>query len=129
MTRLLIAALLALLPLLGLAQTVPGSATLTWTLPTVSPANALTGVEVHWSTAPILDTDLTRVAQVTLPGTAVTTAQTIPVTNGQTLYFRLRAVNATGKSGYSNQASKLIDVPQAPGVPTSLTVTLIINTP
>ena len=131
-------ALLALFALtvasLAYAQTVPGSATLTWTNPTTSVdgvpltgANALTGIEVHWATAPIADTDLTRTAQVTLTGTAQTTQQTIQVTNGSTLYFRVRAVRGTEKSGYSNQASKLIALSTVPGVPTSLTVTIVIG--
>ena len=119
---------------LAYAQTVPGSATLTWTNPTTSVdgvpltgANALTGIEVHWATAPIADTDLTRAAQVTLTGTAQTTQQTIQVTNGSTLYFRVRAVRGTEKSAFSNQASKLIQLSTVPGMPTTLTVTIVIQ--
>jgi predicted phage tail protein len=110
------------------AQTVPGSATLTWTNPT--PANtesAITAIEVHWATAPIADTDLTRAPQVTLTGGPTTTAQTISVANGSTLYFRLRAVNAAGKSPFSAQVSKLISVPVVTGAPTSLTVTISVT--
>lgn len=121
-------------PRTAVAQTVNGSAVLQWTLPTTSTdgvpltgANALTGVEVHWSTTPIADTDLARAPQVTLPGTASTTTQSIPVTNGSTLYFRVRAVRGTEKSAFSNQASKLIQLSTVPGVPTSLTITLTIT--
>ena len=119
---------------LAMAQTVPGSAQLTWTLPTTSTdgvpltgANALTGVEVHWATAPIVDTALTRAPQVTLSGTSTTTTQTIQVANGSTLYFRLRAVRGTEKSAYSNEASKLIQLSTVPGVPSSLTISITIN--
>lgn len=111
------------------AQTVPGSATLTWTNPT---GQTLTGIEVHWATAPIADEAAceapctgSRAAQVTLSGTATTTSQTIQVANGSTLYFRVRAVAASGKSAFSNQASKAIAIP--PGAPTSLTVTITVT--
>lgn len=111
------------------AQTVPGSALLTWTNPT---GQTLTGIEVHWSTSPIADEAAceapcagSRAAQVTLSGTATTTSQTIQVANGSTLYFRVRAVAASGKSVFSNQASKAITIP--PGAPTSLTVTITIS--
>lgn len=111
------------------AQTVPGSAVLTWTNPT---GQTLTGIEVHWATSPIADEAAceapctgSRTAQVTLSGTATTTSQTIQVANGSTLYFRVRAVAASGKSAFSNQASKLIAIP--PGAPTSLTVTITIT--
>jgi predicted phage tail protein len=129
----LLAFFLAALSLFASAQTVPGTVVLTWTNPTTSidgvpltGANALTGIEVHWSTSPIADTDLSRVAQVTLSGTAQTTTQTIQVTNGQTLYFRVRAVRGAEKSGFSNQASKLVQLSTVPSVPTSLTVTITI---
>lgn len=120
--------LFALAPL-AQAQTVPGSAVLTWTNPT---GQTLTGIEVHWATSPIADEAAceapctgSRAAQVTLSGTATTTSQTIQVANGSTLYFRVRAVAASGKSAFSNQASKLIAIP--PGAPTSLTVTITIT--
>lgn len=134
MKKLLFLLLLLLVPMLAPAQTVPGQATLTWTLPTTSTdgvpltgANALTGVEVHWSTTAIADTDLTRAPQVTLTGTSTTTTQTIQVTNGSTLFFRVRAVRGTEKSGFSNQASKTIQLSTVPNTPTSLTVTIVIT--
>lgn len=127
---------LALLVVIGVAspanaQTVP--AVLTWTNPTTSvdgvpltAANALTGIEVHWSTSSIADTDLTRTPQVTL-GVVSTTTQNVAVANGSTLYFRLRAVNAGGKSGYSNQASKLIALSTMPFPPTNLNLTITVS--
>lgn len=134
MKKLLFLLLLLLVPMLAPAQTVPGQATLTWTLPTTSTdgvpltgANALTGVEVHWSTTAIADTDLTRAPQVTLTGTSTTTTQTIQVANGSTLFFRVRAVRGTEKSGFSNQASKTIQLSTVPNTPTSLTVTIVIT--
>lgn len=113
---------------MAFAQTVTGQATLTWVLPTVpNPASAITGIEVYASTSPIADTNTTLAPLVVLGPAATTTAQTIPVANGSTLYFRLKAVNAAGKSAFSNQASKLIDVAAPPGAPTSLTVTIAIT--
>lgn len=119
---------------MSFAQTVPGSASLTWTNPTTSVegvpltgANALTGIEVHWATAPIADTDLTRPGQVTLGATAQATQQTIQVANGSTLYFRVRAVRNADKSAFSNQASKLIALSTIPGPPTNLQLNLIIG--
>jgi hypothetical protein len=116
------------------AQTVPGSAVLTWTNPTTSTdglpltgANALTGIEVHWATAPIADADLTRAPQLTLGGTVATTTQTIQVANGSTLYFRLRAVRGTDKSAYSAQVSKAIVLSTVPGMPTGVTLSLTIT--
>lgn len=123
----LLVGLLCLAAGLAHAQTVAAGATLQWTNPTTTPGNALTAIEVHWSTAPIADADLTRAPQATLTGSPATSTHTISVTNGQTLYFRLRAVNATGKSAYSNQASKLVDVAMPPGVPSSLTVTIVVG--
>jgi predicted phage tail protein len=120
---------LALISPLAQAQTVPGSATLAWTNPT---GVTLTAVEVHWSTSPIADEVActlpctgARSAQVTLSGTAQTTSQTIQVSNGQTLYFRVRAVDGTRKSAFSNQASKLIELPL--GAPSSLTITIVVS--
>lgn len=126
----IIAALLALFSSLAQAQTVTGSAVLSWT----NPAGTLTGIEVHWATSPIPDEAAcgapcagTRAAQATLSGTTTTTSQTIQVTNGQTLYFRLKATDANGKSQFSNQVSKLISVPVLPGAPTSFTVTISVT--
>jgi hypothetical protein len=136
--RLFVVSLLALAALVWAgvsgAQTVPGRVDLTWTNPTTSidgvpltGANALTGIEVHWATAPIADTDLTRAAQITLPPTAQTTQQTIQVANGSTLYFRLRSVRGTEKSAFSNQASKLIQLSTVPKPPENLQLNLVIT--
>lgn len=131
---------LALVAGLSSAQTVPGTLNLSWTLPTVgcttgvSPCDnvpltgptALTGIEVYIDTAPISDT-YSGAAKVTLSATATTTTYNQSVTNGQTLYVRLKAVNANGKSVFSNQVSKLISLPVLPGTPTNVLITITIT--
>jgi predicted phage tail protein len=122
------------------AQSVPGKADLSWPAVTkgctvgITPcdevpldaASAITGYEIYASTAPIPD-DSVAAPVATVTGSTVTFPYSTTVTNGQTLYFRIRAVNAAGKSGFSVQASKLIVVPVLPGVPTSVTITLTIG--
>lgn len=115
----------------ALAQTVPVS--MSWTNPTASVdgvpltgANALTGIEVHWATAPIADNALTRAAQVTL-GLVAATTQQVAVSNGSTLYARVRALSAGGKSAYSNQASKLITLSTVPLPPTDLQMVITVS--
>lgn len=135
---LLVCSILFALP--GHAQTVTGDLTLEWVLPTLgctqgastcdaplTGANALTAVKVYVDTAPIADTS-TAAPKVTLGPTATTTTYTQQVTNGQTLYVRLKATNADGDSVFSEQVSKLIDLPVLPNVPTNVTITLVIKT-
>lgn len=133
-----IALLLAAGPLF--AQTVPGSLRADWTLPTtgcttgVSPCDnapltgtaALTGVEVYISTSPIPDSSL-MAPTLTLPAGATTASHTMQVANGSTLYVRTKAVNGSGKSAFSVQSTKLVQVPVIPGVPTNVTITLTIT--
>ncbi len=115
------------------AQAVPGSAALSWTLPTTSVdgvaltgTNALTGIEVYIATSPIADTS-SAAPTLTLSGSATSATHTMQVTNGATLYARLKAVNASGKSAFSNQVSKVVQLSTTPGVPTSVTITLQIG--
>ena len=119
------------------AQTVTGKLDLRWTLPTtgctvgVTPCDnapltadsALTAVNVYISTSPIPDNS--SMAPTLALGPSVTTAtHTLQVTNGATLYARVRAINSAGASGFSNQVSKPIVLPVAPGVPSGVTITL-----
>ena len=135
--RLLAALALLCLGFAAHAQTVTGKLDLSWQLPTtgctvgVTPCDnspltgtsALTAVNVYISTSPIPDNS--TMAPTLALGPAVTTAtHTMQVTNGATLYARVRAINSAGASGFSNQVSKLITLPVTPGVPTSVTITL-----
>src|SRR5512134_52238 len=103
------------------AQTVPGSLTLRWTLPTTgcivgaSPAvcgQALTGphalqaVHVWISTSPIPDAP-SGAPTLTLAAGATTATHTMQVVNGQTLYSRVSA-RASADGVMSNQITKLI---------------------
>lgn len=129
-----------LLVSLASAQTVPGTARISWTLPTqgcvvgVTPPacapltgeNALTAINVYIDTQPI-PADYAGAPTLTLPGDATQTTHTMQVPNGSTLYVRVRAINPAGASAFSNQASKLIQVDLAPGVPTDVVIELEIG--
>lgn len=120
------------------AQSVPASAAMTWALPldgcTVGVATCdhaslsghpITGIEVFISTSPIPDNP-TAAATIKLSSTSTTASYTTTVANGSTLYARVRAVGDTA-GGLSAQASKLISLNVAPGVPTSVTFTIQIT--
>lgn len=125
---------------IAIAQTVPGKADLSWSAVTtgctigitpcdgvpLTPEWAITGYEIYASTSPIPDTSTAVPVATVVPGT-LTFPYITQVTNGQTLYFRLKAVNAAGKSQFSVEKSKLIKLPVLPGVPTSVTITLTIG--
>jgi hypothetical protein len=126
---------------LAMAQTVPGSLTLRWTLPTtgclqganppicgipLTDDNALQAVHVWIDTAPIPDQP-EGAPTLTLTAGATTTTHTMQVDNGQTLYARISVRNASGNSGLSNQISELIALNVVPGVPTDLTIELVIG--
>lgn len=121
------------------AQTVPGSLTLRWTLPTtgcitsVTPPvcnQALTGVhaiqsvQVWISTSAIPDAPSTT-PTLTLAAGATTASHTMQVTNGQTLYARV-AARGSEAGVLSAQLTKLISLPVAPGAPTNVTIELVI---
>lgn len=137
--RFLLALLAALAFVPANAQTVPGSVNLNWTLPTtgctvgVTPcdskpltgSSALTSVQVFVSGSPILDTS-TMIPTATLAPGATTGQVTMSVTNGSTLYARIKACNTTC-GPFSAQVSKLISLDITPGVPTSVTITIQIG--
>lgn len=121
------------------AQTIAGSIELSWTLPTtgctpaVTPCDnrpltgnaALTAVNVYISTSPIPDNPA-GAPTIALGANATTATHTMQVTNGQTLYARVRALNSFGAGPLSAQVTKLISVPVVPGVPTNVVITLTI---
>jgi len=118
------------------SQTVTGTIRLSWTNPTrgclvgVTPPNctqpltgadALTAINVYISTSPITD-DSTLAPTLALPATATTATHTMQATRGQTVYVRVKAINASGASPFSNQVTKVISAPLVPMAPTSVTV-------
>jgi len=124
------------------AQTVPGSLTVRWTLPTtgclvgVTPPvcdqpltgnAALQAVHVWISTSPIPDAP-TGAATLTLGAGATTASHTMQVANGATLYARVSARNPAGDSPLSAQVTKVVAIPVRPGVPTTVTIELTIGT-
>lgn len=140
----LVAAVLAvcLLGSVVYAQSVPGTLRLSWTNPTTgcitgsSPpvcnqpltgVDAVTAINVYISTSPIPDAS-TMAPTLALPASASTTTHTLQVQRGQTVYARVKAINSGGASAFSNQVSKLIAVPVIPGVPSSVTVEVEIQT-
>lgn len=128
----LLAALL-LMPGIALAQTVPGTANISWTLPTQTVTGlpltgqyAITSIQVFVSTSQIPDTS-TMQPTVTLGAGATSTAQTLQVANGGTLYARVKVCNASGCGPFSAQGSKPVVVDTRPAPATSVTIELTIN--
>lgn len=124
----------------AMAQTVPGSLTVRWTLPTmgclvgVTPPScthpltgdaALQAVHVWISTSPIPDAP-TGAPTLTLAAGATTATHALQVANGATLYARVSARNPAGDSPLSAQVSKVVAIPVRPGVPTNVTIELTI---
>jgi hypothetical protein len=139
--RLIVAvALCLLLTGVAMAQTVPGSLTLKWVLPTtgcligVDPpvcgqpltgTAALQAVHVWISTSPIPDVP-TGAPTLTLAAGATTASHTLQVANGATLYGRVSVRNSASDSRLSAQVTKLVSIPVQPGVPTNVTIELTI---
>jgi hypothetical protein len=122
------------------AQTAPqGKLDISWTLPIngctqgVTPCDnvpltgalALTGVNVYISTSPIANTS--TMAPTLSLGPVTSVSHTMQVANGATVYVRLKAVNAHGQSPFSEEKSKLIELPVRPGVPSNVTISLTIT--
>lgn len=130
---------LALFAGLAGAQTSPpvqASAALSWTLPTTgcvgstctSPltgADALTKLQVFVAQSAIADTS-TADPVAELAANAVSYAYTASVPNGATLYFRVKACNASGCSPFSAQVSKAVRI-IVPNVPTGVAVTVTVT--
>lgn len=125
--------LLALFCLPVLAQTVPATANVSWVLPTMATdgtpltgAQVLTSVNLYVSTSVIPDIPA-GLTPIVLSATASTTTATVNVANNATLHMRVNACNAGGCGALSNEATKAVSVP-APGVPTSVAITIAIKT-
>lgn len=115
------------------AQTVPGTATLSWELPTTSVEglpltgpHALTAVHVHLSTQPI-PADYDGEPTLTLPGSSSGAVYTMQVPNGSRLFARVRACNKGACSAWSEQASKWIEVDTTPDVPAGVTIEIAVE--
>jgi hypothetical protein len=104
----------------------PPAVVLTWTQGTVpagstcpsgSGSTAVTGNVILRGTTAGGETVL---ATLTSPATTYTDTS---VTPGTSYFYTVEAVNCTGTSGASNEATLIIPNPQAPNPPTGLTVT------
>jgi Rieske Fe-S protein len=119
------------------ATSVNASANTAWTgpvndangIPLAGSPNAVTSYKVYASTSPLSAVPATApLATVTAPNTTTTGSVTANV--GDTLYVYVTACNATGCSGLSVPGTKLVQAPgAAPGVPTSVTLTVTISVP
>ncbi len=103
--------------------------TVGWALPTTATdgtaltgAQALTSVQVFLATS--ANANMTT-PTATLTATSTTTTQTFSASPGQTIYARVKACNSAGCSAYSAEVAKPVPV-TVPGVPTSVTITLVI---
>ena len=116
------------------AQSMTGRMILKWDLPTLAcdqatpPVcvpltgnNALTGVNVWISESPIADS-FGGPPTVVLQGNVTTTDYTRTVANGTRLYARIKAINPSGPSAFSNEDSKLFEILLPPNAPTNLTI-------
>lgn len=136
---------LTLASISAFALDVPGRANVAWTLPTqtecleptADPATcarlpltdelALTGIELYVALEPIAD-DAVLTPTSVLAGDTISAVYNATIPAGSTLYIRLKARHASGVSAYSNQATKVITVPNvAPGVPTNVSVEITIG--
>lgn len=127
------------------ALEVPARANVSWTLPTqteclevgadpatcarlpLTDALALTAIELYVATSPIAD-DAVLTPTSVLAGNATATVYNAVIPAGATLYIRVKARNATAISKYSNEATKVVDVPNvAPGVPTNVSIEIKIG--
>lgn len=111
------------------AETVAGSANVSWTPPTTntdgSPLTDLKEHKLYIDTAPI--TDATTVTPIHVPVGTSTYTYKATVANGATLYFRLKACNASDVcSVLSPETTKRILV-LVPGVPTGVQVTVTVT--
>jgi hypothetical protein len=123
--------LLALLPMVAVAQSAPATVVVNWVAPTLtadgSPltgSNVLTKYQIFVSTQPIADGYGAPPTTEVTSGT--TTTVNMNVAAGSTLYVRVKACNSTGCSLFSNQASKLVTI-LTPAPPTSVTITLTVT--
>lgn len=86
-------------------------------------ANALTGLDVFISTAPIADNS-TMAPTVSIAAVAQTYSSTFQAGDGDTLYIRLKAKTAGASSGFSNVATKTIAVKVVPNSPVIISITV-----
>lgn len=124
------------------AQTVEGTLRIGWAVPTtgcndllsppvcgpLSADDAVTSINLYISTSPIPD-DTAMPPTLVIAATPNRITHTMRVTAGQVVYIRARALNRNGPSPYSDQISKVIEIPMIPGMPTEVTIELQIGAP
>lgn len=86
-------------------------------------ANALTGLDVFISTAPIVDNS-TMAPTVSIAAVASTYNSTFQAGDGDTLYIRLKARTAGASSAFSNMLTKDVVVKVVPNSPVIISITV-----
>ena len=81
---------------------------------------------MYISTSSIADTSTAPPSLTVGPG-ATSTPYTLTVANGGTVYVRVKSVNANGKSSFSNQVTRLVQLPVFPGIPANVTFTITFS--
>lgn len=120
---------LTIAPVAEGAETVAGSASVSWTPPTTntdgSPLTDLKEHKLYIDTAPI--TDATTVTPIRVPVGTSTYTYKASIPNGSTLYFRLKACNAADVcSVFTPEVQKRVLI-LVPGVPTGVQVTVTVT--
>lgn len=126
--------LLAALTPLALAQTppaIPAQLTLNCVAPSVNTdgsavwAGEITSYRIWIDTKPIPDAPSTD-PTVTVSGTTLTVTQALAVAAGSTLHARIQTCDGMDCSVLTNEVTAPVTLP-TPGVPTSVTIKIVIN--
>lgn len=116
-------ALLALLPLIALAQAVNPTATVTWVAPTQNTDNSpITAALTYNLYAGTSCTALSKI-QSAITTTSTTVSSSTTLVPGTTYCFAVTAVANAVESGKSNTATLAIPFP-TPGAPSQITVVI-----
>ena len=94
----------------------PGSATITWIAPSADGGTPITGYDVYEASTPGSESATPVNASPVAAGATSYTATGL--TNGTPYFFKVRALNAVGKSALSNEAPVIPVAP--PGAPSGL---------
>lgn len=89
-------------------------------------ADVVTSIAVYVSTSPIPN-NFTGDPTLVVGASPQSVNTSVSITNGQTVYVRLKALSGTGVSDFSAEASKTFTLGVKPGVPTSVTITINVS--
>lgn len=133
MKRSLFGLIVLCLSLSAQAQSVPATASVSWTPPTQNTDNtpipatgptAIVKYQIFAETVTIPNAFAGPPKVETPPG-AIAGTVTMTVANNTTIFIRMKACNSALCSDFSNETTKVVTIPK-PGVPTSVTFTIAI---